>query len=236
MTGRSSSIRLHQSSDDDNSSTVNIALIQSDNDDELFSMEGFDNALQSHPFCRMTGVILSVSTISVATDFTKEDFSSLQNADIACFSTIKGVKSYLSMLDDHFDLAEDITDEDRRTLPNKPEGAFGADNEDMNEAAVPDPEILQEVGGSMPDVGIMAACPNTNTAKECLNSGRWKAEHIYYPKDRQKAVELKTEAIDSDSDKTDEEEEEDIDVEVWAASIVQAAGDVYERQFWGGGW
>jgi hypothetical protein len=225
-TGRSSSTTsLNQSSDDDTSSTVNIALIESGQ----FSAEGFENVLQSHPFCKMTGVTLSISTVSVATEFTKEDVSSLQNADIACFSTIKGVKSYLSMLDSHINVAEDITDEERRQLPNKPDlvgdiiqGISGAVNEEV---------------GSMPDAGIMAACPNTNTARECLNSGRWISNHIYYPKDMQQAVELKTEAIDSESDKAEEEEEiEDIDLEVWAATIVQAAGDVYERKFWGGGW
>lgn len=225
-TGRSSStITLNQSSYDDTSSRVNIALIES----ERYSAEGFENALQSHPFCKMTGVTLSISTVSVATEFTKEDVSSLQNADIACFSTIKGVKTYLSMLDNHFNVAEDITNEERRQLPNKPDlvsdiiqGISGAVNEEV---------------GSMPDAGIMAACANTSTARECLNSGRWIANNIYYPKDRQQAVELKTEAIDSESDTADEEEEiECIDLEVWAASVVQAAGDVYERKFWGGGW
>eukprot|EP00984_Skeletonema_dohrnii_P001557 scaffold488_cov109-Skeletonema_dohrnii-CCMP3373.AAC.2 len=228
-TSRSSFSPLYQSSssDDDNSSTVNIALIQSDSDNgQRFSTEGFENALQSHPFCKMTGVTLNLSTISVASEFTKEDVSSLQQSDIACFSNVKGVKSYLTMLDGHFNVAEDITDEERRKLPNKPdlvsdiiEGISGA---------------VSEEDGSKFDVGIMAACPDTNTAKECLNSGRWMSNYIYYPKDMQQAVELKTEAIDSESDAA--EEEGDIDLEVWAASIVQAAGDAYERKFWGGGW
>lgn len=134
------------------------------------------------------------------------------------------------MLDGHFNVADDITDEERRKLPNKPDlvgdiiqGISGAVNEE---------------DGAMPDVGIMAACPNTNTAKECLNSGRWMSNYIYYPKDMQQAVELKTEALDSDSGTADEEggNEDPIDLEVWAASIVQAAGDVHERKFWGGGW
>ena len=221
---------LYQSSSDDNSDSVNIALIQTDNNGQQYSMEGLENALKSHPFCKMTGVTLSLSTISVESEFTKQDITSLQQSDIACFSNVKGVKSYLSQLDDHFDVAKDITDEDRRQLPNKPDlvgdiiqGISGAVNEEE---------------GSIPDAGIMAACPNTETARECLNSGRWMSNHIYYPKDTQQAVELKTEVIGSDEDTTDEEKENEdpVDIEVWAASIVQAAGDVYERKFWGGGW
>lgn len=224
---------IHQSSsDEDSSSTVNIALIQSDNNNgEQFSTERLETTLQSHPFCKMTGITLSLSTISVASEFTKQDVSSLQQSDIACFSNVKGVKSYLSMLDGHFNVADDITDEERRKLPNKPDlvgdilqGISGT--------------VDEEDGAAVPDVGIMAACPNTDTAKECLNSGRWMSNHIYYPKDKQQAVELKTEALDSDSGTEDEEEgnEDPIDLEVWAASIVQAAGDVHERKFWGGGW
>ncbi len=224
------STQLYQSSSNDNSESVNIALIQPDSNEQQYSTEGLENALKSHPFCKMTGVTLSLSTISVESEFTKQDIASLQQSDIACFSNVKGVKSYLSLLDDHFDVAKDITDEDRRQLPNKPDlvgdiiqGISGAVNEE---------------DGSIPDAGIMAACPNTETARECLNSGRWMSNHIYYPKDTQQAVELKTEAIGSDEDTADEEgeNEDPVDIEVWAASIVQAAGDVYERKFWGGGW
>lgn len=214
-----------RSSSDDDSSKINIALVSSD-DEQQFSREGFNNALQTHPFCKMTGITLSISDVSVTSSLSKEDISLLQNADIACFSTITGVKSYLNMLDEHFNVAEDISDEERRQLPNRPD-LVG--------------DIIQGLSGSVsegdsdvPSAGLMAACPNTSTARECLNSGRWMSNHIYYPKDAQKAVELKTEAIDNDNE--DEEGEEDIDLEVFAASIVQAAGDVYERKFWGGGW
>jgi hypothetical protein len=202
-----------------------------DSDDEQqFSREGFDNALHTHPFCKMTGITLSISDVSVTSSLSKEDISLLQNADIACFSTITGVNSYLNMLDEHFNVAEDISDEERRQLPNRPD--FVGD-------------IIQGLSGSVsegdsdvPSAGLMAACPNTSTARECLNSGRWMSNHIYYPKDAQKAVELKTEAVDSENsyDNEEEEGEEDIDLEAFAASIVQAAGDVYERKFWGGGW
>lgn len=217
------------SDDVDDSNKINIALVSSnDSDDEQqFSREGFDNALQTHPFCKMTGITLSISDVSVTSSLSKEDISLLQNADIACFSTIAGVKSYLNMLDEHFNVAEDISDEERRQLPNRPD-LVG--------------DIIQGLSGSVsegdsdvPSAGLMAACPNTSTARECLNSGRWMSNHIYYPKDAQKVVELKTEAIDS-KNRYDNEEEEDIDLEVFATSIVQAAGDVYERKFWGGGW
>jgi hypothetical protein len=214
------------------SDKINIALVSSnDSDDEQqFSREGFDNALQTHPFCKMTGITLSISDVSVTSSLSKEDISLLQNADIACFSTITGVKSYLNMLDEHFNVAEDISDEERRQLPNRPD-LVG--------------DMIQGLSGSVsegdsdvPSAGLMAACPNTSTARECLNSGRWMSNHIYYPKDAQKAVELKTEAVDSENsyDNEEEEGEEDIDLEAFAASIVQAAGDVYERKFWGGGW
>lgn len=224
------STQLYQSSSNDNSESVNIALIQPDSNGQQYSTEGLENALKSHPFCKMTGVTLSLSTISVESEFTKQDIASLQQSDIACFSNVKGVKSYLSLLDDHFDVAKDITDEDRRQLPNKPD-LVGDIIQGISEA-------VNEEDGSIPDAGIMAACPNTETARECLNSGRWMSNHIYYPKDTQQAVELKTEAIGSDEDTKDEEgeNEDPVDIEVWAASIVQAAGDVYERKFWGGGW
>lgn len=208
--------------------TINIALIHHDDNEQKYSREGFENALQTHPFCKMTGVTLSMSSVSITSgdiSFSMDDVASLQNADIACFSTIKGVKSYLNMLDEHLNVSEDTSDEDKRQLPNKPD-LVG--------------DIIQGISGSVQernivvsDAGLMAACPNTNTARECLNSGRWMANHIYYPKDK-KPVALKTEALE-DSDRNDEDDE-DIDVEVWAASVVQAAGDVFERKFWGGGW
>ena len=78
---------------------------------------------------------------------------------------------------------------------------------------------------------LMAACRNTSSAKECLNSGRWESNHIYYPKDSGRAVELKTQAIgDEDEDESSEdEEEEEVDVQVWVDSIVQAAGKARNR-------
>ena len=84
----------------------------------------------------------------------------------------------------------------------------------------------------------MAACPNVNTARECLNSGRFQAHQIYYPKDTQTSVELKTESLDVGEEEGKEEEvvEDDIDLQIWADSVIQACGDVLERKFWGGGW
>jgi len=54
---------------------------------------------------------------------------------------------------------------------------------------------------------VVAACIGTTSAKACLESGRWNATDIYYPK-------------------------ENPGVDSWAATIAQASGDVYERKFW----
>ena len=45
---------------------------------------------------------------------------------------------------------------------------------------------------------------------------------------------MKTEEI-GENDK-EEKVEAEIDIAIWVDAIVQAAGDVYERSFWGGGW
>ena len=81
---------------------------------------------------------------------------------------------------------------------------------------------------------LMAACPLTETARECLNSGRWLANNIYYPKDNE-AVELKTRSLE-EGEVDDENDDKEISVDAWASSVMQAAGDVMERKFWGGGW
>ncbi|KAL7525871.1 hypothetical protein ACHAXR_001195 [Thalassiosira sp. AJA248-18] len=179
----------------------------------------------------MTGIQLSITDVPApSTDtasWSKEQISHLQQADIACFENMSIVQSYLQKLDDYWGVAEDMSDEDRRKLSNKPD-AVG--------------DILGR-GAPVPsnDATFMAACPNASTARECLNSGRWMTNHIYYPKDTQKAVELKTEPLagQNDDEGNGEEvvqEDEEIDMEIWADSIVQAAGDVMERKFWGGGW
>eukprot|EP00571_Detonula_confervacea_P008894 CAMPEP_0172328594 /NCGR_PEP_ID=MMETSP1058-20130122/60434_1 /TAXON_ID=83371 /ORGANISM="Detonula confervacea, Strain CCMP 353" /LENGTH=264 /DNA_ID=CAMNT_0013045715 /DNA_START=618 /DNA_END=1412 /DNA_ORIENTATION=+ len=206
---------LRQSSnDDDGSSTINIALITAtiNYNDEL------QTALKEHPFCKMTGVQLSFADVQATSaetsSFSKENVADLQRAEIACFENMSAVKSYLQMLDDNLNVLKDISDEDRRKLPNKPAGTD--------------------------DVVLMAACPNANTARKCLDSGRWMSNHIYYPKDTQKAVELKAQPIGDEGSEgevvQEEEEEEDVDVKVWADSVAQAAGDAYERNAWGGGW
>jgi hypothetical protein len=58
---------------------------------------------------------------------------------------------------------------------------------------------------------VMAACIGTETARVCLESGRWESRNIYYPKGQKDSV------------------------EGWAASAVQAVGDLNERRFWGEG-
>lgn len=55
----------------------------------------------------------------------------------------------------------------------------------------------------------------------------------------QQGVELKVLPIDNNNDVhsiDDANMIENINFEIWADSIVQAAGDVMERKFWGGGW
>lgn len=218
---------LYQSSDD----TINIALVSaatmaSDNHDQL------QTALKEHPFCKMTGIQLSIAEVPVAASTTAETWNEkhvahLQRAEIACFENISAVKFYLQMVDEQRNVPNDTSDEDRRKLPNKLD-------------LVGDILGGETTAAEGTSLALMAACSNASTAKECLDSGRWMANHIYYPKDTQKAVELKTEPIISGSDGGDGEEEEvedeDIDMEVWADSIAQAAGDVMERKSWGGGW
>ena len=54
---------------------------------------------------------------------------------------------------------------------------------------------------------VLAACIGTTSARACLESGRWHATDIYYPK-------------------------EDPGVESWAQSAAQAVADTLERKFW----
>lgn len=70
-------------------------------------------------------------------------------------------------------------------------------------------EERREVPGSNGDV--IAVCIGSTTAKKCLETGRWHANNIYYPK--------KNPGVDG-----------------WADSCFNAAGDVLERQFWGSDW
>ena len=50
-------------------------------------------------------------------------------------------------------------------------------------------------------------------------------------------MELKTESLDVGEEEGEEEVvEDDIDLQIWADSVIQAAGDAMERKFWGGGW
>jgi len=58
---------------------------------------------------------------------------------------------------------------------------------------------------------VVAACIGTTTARACLESRRWEARNIYYPK-------------------------ENPGMDGWADSTAQALGDAMERKFWGGGW
>ena len=161
---------------------------------------------------------IPVDTKGKASSWSKEHITNMQEADIACFRSTSDVKYYLQSIDDYSNVPKDIDDEERRKLPNNIIG---------DDTSVP----------TTFDGVVMAACPNVNTARECLNSGRFQVNHIYYPKNTQTSVELKTESLDA-GDKEGKEEvvEDEIDVQIWADSVIQAAGDVMERKFWGGGW
>ena len=202
-------------SSDDGSNTINIAIISAPGDSSS-SYDTLPSTLDSHPFCKMTGVQLSMSEITADTSWNKDEVVLLQQAEIACFTSKSAIKQYLQLLDDHLKVPKDIADEERRKLPNKL-------------------DIVGDILGTTQQIAtIMAACPTMDIARECLNSGRWQNNHIYYPKDTQGVVEMKTEEI-GENDK-EEEVEVEIDVAIWVDAIVQAAGDVYERSFWGGGW
>eukprot|EP00554_Chaetoceros_debilis_P001130 CAMPEP_0194090972 /NCGR_PEP_ID=MMETSP0149-20130528/41125_1 /TAXON_ID=122233 /ORGANISM="Chaetoceros debilis, Strain MM31A-1" /LENGTH=334 /DNA_ID=CAMNT_0038775407 /DNA_START=56 /DNA_END=1060 /DNA_ORIENTATION=+ len=70
-------------------------------------------------------------------------------------------------------------------------------------------EEKQKVAGS--NGNSVAVCIGTTTANKCLASGRWESNDIYYP------------AVDPG-------------MTGWVESCYMAAGDVMERDFWGGGW
>lgn len=207
------------SDEDDDSSTINIALICTsiDADDDRDALR---TALTNHPFCQMTGVRLSVADVPASAPWTDDHAARLRGADIACFGTAAAVSGYLRTLDDdHLGVSPDASAEDRRKLPNRmPDPAGGA--------------------GGATAATLMAACPDADAGRECLNSGRWTSQHIYYPKETQGAVELKTDPIEGRGEEGGGEGDvkKEIDVDVWAAVVVQAAGDVMERKFWGDGW
>ena len=191
-------------------SSINIALISSKAINDNVELK---SSLNEHPFCKMTGIGLSISEVRVEDTllFHKDDIPCLQQVDIAIFDSTSAVKCYLASLDNYLKIPNDIEDDERRKLPNKLNLEGRVDS-------------------------VMAACPNTEIAKEALNSGRWMNNHIYYPKDSTQTVELKTEPLDSLKEE-DTDEEETVDIQLCVDSVIQAAGDVLERSFWGpGGW
>jgi hypothetical protein len=200
--------------------------------------------LNEHPFCKMTGIKIAIADVSVtstAVTWTEEEVTCLQQADVACFDTTQAVRTYLDILDkqihDYTLVDASILDEGRRKLPNKP--CLG--ERSSNDASII-PAITSSASTSMTPSLMMAACPNFNTAKVCLDSGRWTSNHIYYPKDTntQQGVELKVLPITNNNNDVHSIDDanmiENVNFEIWADSIVQAAGDVMERKFWGGGW
>jgi hypothetical protein len=187
------------------------------NDDDYFN--DMSHLLATNEFSKMTGVQLALSTLPITTAptsstesslWTNENLSLLQRADIVCFTNHIDVQSYLDKLDEHMGIPKDMKEEDRRKLPNKPKSTDDDDNGDTGSTI------------------MTVACPDFQTARECLQSGRWISNHIYYPKNEEK--------MKGDGNDGGVEEADSINVEAWVNSIVQAAGDVTERKFWGGGW
>ncbi len=220
---------------------INIALVTSSAanvGDER--RDGLSAALEGRPFLEMTGIRLSISDVPTAASgntamslisptWTDDHVDALMRADMACFEDARAVLSYLTILDERNGVSPELSNEERRGLPNRP------------------PDTVHDVFAGRSDGGgghaiiapLMAACPDPETARECLNSGRWTSNHIYYPKGaRQDAVELKILPMDSTNDSGGEGGggHRAVDVEAWADAVVQAAGDVMERNFWGGGW
>ena len=198
---------LDDGANDVASSTINIALITCSSSIEAAAAAANSNngnnchermkiLLNEHPFCKMTGIKLAIADVSVtstAATWTEEEVTCLQQADVACFDTTQAVRTYLGILDKQihdYSLVPDasILDEGRRKLPNKPDAI---------------PAITSNASISMTSHIMMAACPNFNTAKTCLDSGRWMSNHIYYPKDAnnmQQGVKLKVLPIDNNND------------------------------------
>ncbi len=114
---------------------------------------------------------------------------------MACFEDARAVLSYLTILDERNGDSPEVSDEERRELPNRP----------------PPPFMTSSRGGATTGGGhaiiapLMATCHDPDTARECLNSGRWTSNHIYYPKDAQRdAVELKILTMDATKDSGEE--------------------------------
>ena len=211
-------LRRHSSNDDGyfdaESNIIQVALITSgnkNNEDTFYDIEALRKALQNHPFSTMTGIKLSVVDLpcfsTTATNFvpaatlstmnqsswSKENVAALQKTDIACFTTISSVKAYLQDLDKQLNSPTVISEEERRKLPNPLDMVVDIIGGITGEGA------RGGTAGSVA-VGVMAACANSNTARECLNSGRWMANHIYYPKDgNAKPVPLKAEPHGDDN-------------------------------------
>ncbi|KAL7470991.1 hypothetical protein ACHAXS_011279 [Conticribra weissflogii] len=229
LSSSSSSSLSNNDDGNDAADTLTIAIVSSAKNPPR-DTTAFRDALASHPFCHMTGMRLSIVHVLLPQSVNSNDendvlASSLRSSDIACFPASDAVQSYLRFVDARWNPSEeDVTDEERRSWPNIPPSS---DVDDVDPA------------GMFPEgTGIMAACIDTETARRCLNSGRWMANHIYYPKSGD-AVDLKIEEERDDDDDGDvagqKEWTEDV-IESWTASVIQAAGDVMERKFWGGGW
>jgi hypothetical protein len=81
------------------------------------------------------------------------------------------------------------------------------DNVDVSLGIV---DMSEDDKRAMGNGDVMAACIGIDTAKICLESGRWAPDNIYYPRLGD-------------------------DMQGWADSAVQAVSDIAEREFWGDG-
>lgn len=173
--------------------TVHVALTTREEDDVSNSV--LRSALEDHPFRTMTGMELSIVDIPCVSSDSSENITWTDSeesivdrvdiAEVACFVSPVAVASWLDNIDEELNVPDDISDDDRRQLPNG---------------------------------DVLAACACSETARACLDSGRWISNNIYYPKGSDRNI------------------GGDDSVEEWAALIMQASGDVMERKFWGGGW
>ena len=184
---------------DSPSRKIIVALTTREEDD--VTNTALRQALKDHPFQKMSGIELTIVDIPcVSSDssenitWSDEDESIIERvdiADVACFVSPVAVASWLDNIDEELDVPDDISDDDRRKLPNG---------------------------------DVKAACACAETARVCLDTGRWISNEIYYPRG----------GIDSDIKNS--EGASSVDLEEWATWITQAAGDAMERKFWGGGW
>lgn len=182
-------------------SRKNIIVALTTREEDDVTNTALRQALKDHPFQKMSGIELTIVDIPCVSSDSSENITwsdedetvidRVDTADVACFVSPVAVASWLDNIDEELDVPDDISDDDRRKLPNG---------------------------------DVKAACACAETARVCLDTGRWISNEIYYPRG----------GMDSNIDSS--EGASNIDLEEWVTWITQAAGDAMERKFWGGGW